>query len=235
MWQTLIGDIRQQQAFLDMLSSSWTADYTASGGRIFCGRGCRGCCSLVVNTTLTEAVAVAGTLTQRQGEAVRSHVARLKGEMGGVGGMKEYLRMHRREMGFCPFLEEDGACGVYGVRPLSCRALLSTRESRWCEVDFAALTSLEKENFVASLDRSAVAFPMHYVASMQEAGQEMEVVASRRMAGAFGFSLYGSLPVLVHLVLDHRLAEACAEGYDAAASVISGAGVDHPFLLHMER
>lgn len=235
MWRELTEEIRQQQAFLDMLAMGWTADYAASGGRIFCGRGCRECCNLVVNTTFAEAVAIAATLSEEQAKAVHVHVAKLRERIGGVVDMRGYLRMHRQDIGLCPLLDAEGACGVYAVRPLSCRALLSTMESRWCGADFVALPPDEKQAFVERLDRSVVAFPMHYVASTQEAAQEMEALAGRRMAARFGFSLYGSLPVLVHLALDHGLAEACAEGYDTATRILARAGLDHHFLAYVER
>ena len=235
MWQELIDGVRQQQAFLDMLTMSWTAEYASEGGQIFCGRGCSGCCNLAVDTTFTEAVAIAGTLSEQEAGAVRRHVARLRERTAGITGLKAYLQLHRREIGFCPLLEEGGACGVYRFRPLSCRALLSTKESRWCATDFSQLAAHEKEAFVASLDRSVVAYPMHYVESTRQAGQEMENLAGRRMIERCGFSIYGNLPVLVSLARDHGLADACAAGYDAAARIIAQAGLDNPLLLNMER
>ncbi len=234
MWTELIDEVRQQQAAMDMLSAAWISDYTAGGGRIHCGRGCRGCCSLAVSTTMTEAVAIAGALSEAQAEAVWQQVERLRKKIGPVQDIKGYLRMHRQEIGFCSLLAEDGACGIYSLRPLSCRALLSTKESRWCGVDFSQVSAEEKRAFVESLDRSVVSFPLHYVASTQEMGQEMESRASRRMADCCGFSLYGSLPVLVHLVLEYGLDRACADGHGAAVKCIEWSGLNNPFLLHLE-
>jgi len=234
-WHELIKEMQQQQAFIDLLARGWATEYAAAGGRIHCARGCRGCCSLAVNCTFTEAVAIAGALTGEQAERVRDHVARLRAGIDGVTELKEYLLRHRRLVGFCPFLAEDGACGIYSLRPLACRALLSTKESRWCSADFSGLSAGEKGAFLASLDRSVVAFPMHYVAAMQEAGEELEAAASRRMAERCGFSLYGSMPVLVHLAEDHGLAAACPAGYDAVARLLEATSLNHPLLLHVGR
>ncbi|BCS53406.1 YkgJ family cysteine cluster protein [Geobacter sp. SVR] len=235
MWDGLIEEIRNQQACLDQLIAAWKSDYTAAGGTIHCGRGCRECCNLAVNATLTEAVAIAGALTEVQAEALQRYVGHLLEAVGRVGDIKGYLRMHRQELGYCPLLDDEGACGIYGVRPLSCRALLSTMPSRWCTVDFSALSAGEKQNFMEGLDRGAVAFPSHYAAFSRDTGQELEARAGRLMSEKFGFSIYGSMPVLVDLVRRHGLAETCGHGYDATIALLSATGADHPFLLQVER
>lgn len=234
MWNDLIQAVRQQQDCLDMLSAAWMTEYSAAGGRIFCGRGCRGCCSLVVNTTSAEAVRIASVLTEQQAEAVRLHVDRLRQTMTVGMKLKEYLGMHRREIGFCPLLGADGACSSYAVRPLSCRSLLSTKESRWCSEDFSLLPAAEKQDFLESLERSAVAFPTHYVASTQEMAREMEERANRLMIEHFGFALYGNMTVLVHLAREHDLTDACSAGKKAVSSLISSLGLDHHFLMNIE-
>lgn len=231
MWHDLIQEVRQQQDCLDMLTAAWKTEYRASGGRIFCGKGCRGCCNLTVNTTCAEAVLIAAGLTDHQGEAVRLHVEKIRPRMRAGMKLKDYLRMHRQEIGFCPLLAEDGACSTYLMRPLSCRSLLSTMESRWCSEDFSTLPTPEKQDFLGSLDRSAVAFPTHYAASIQEMAREMEESSKRSMLQIFGFSLYGNMTVLVHLAREHRLAEACLAGRNEVTSLISSVGLDHPLLL----
>lgn len=233
-WPELMEEVKQQQSCLDMLTAAWLGEYAATGGRIHCNRGCSGCCSLAVSTTLTEAIAIAGTLDDGQRQAVRRHAELLREKVSGVEDLKVYLRMHRREIGSCPLLTSEGACGVYSARPLSCRALLSTKESRWCGVDFSMVTTGEKRAFLENLDRSVVAFPLHYVATTQEMGQGMEAQAGRRLQAEFGFSLYGSLPVLLHLVADHGLDQACGDGHEAAKACVRRAGFDNPFLLSWE-
>jgi Fe-S-cluster containining protein len=232
-WEELTGELEKQQTFMEMLTRSLAGDYRAKGGEIYCARGCSGCCTLVVNCTLTEAVTVAATLDERQFSRIDAYVVRLRELLAGVVELKEYLHLHRRSSGGCPLLEGDGSCGVYGARPLSCRALLATMESRWCGADFAELTQAEKQVFVESLDREAVAFPMHYLAASRDAGTGLEHQASRRMGEVLGFSIYGNMPVLVHLVKHHDLARVALAGRSAVAALLAEKGLDNPLLLQL--
>ncbi|OGU18119.1 MAG: hypothetical protein A2076_09275 [Geobacteraceae bacterium GWC2_53_11] len=230
-WKKLLEELNVKRECLDMMSAAWVADYRSHGGSIFCGRGCRECCSLTVNCTLTEAVALAPTLNDAQAKRVEEYAVQLGELTAPMTDLKEYLRMQRRDMGWCPLLEADGACGVYAQRPLSCRALLSTKESYFCGVDFADLTSQQKQDYALSLDRSVTDFPLHYVASTRETGGEMEARALTLMKQQFGFSLYGNMPVLVYLVRERGLAEAAVAGREAAETVVEQAALAHPFLV----
>jgi len=234
LWEKLTGELEMQQQFMEMLSRSLTTDYRSRGGDIFCARGCSGCCTLVVNCTLTEAILVAAGLDEGRSARVDAYVARLQRLLDGAGDLKSYLRIHRLSSGGCPLLEEDGSCGIYPSRPLSCRALLSTRESRWCSADFASLSPVEKEAFVESLDREAVAFPMHYLAASRDAGAGLENRLFIRMAETFGFPVYGNMPVLVHLVKRYDLARVVAAGRGAMEELLARVGLDNPLLLQLE-
>ncbi len=234
MRQTLNEKVQAQYASFDTFIRAWIEEYAHDGGQIHCGRGCSGCCSLVVNATFPEARFLADSLSGQQGERVAAHVARLRHHLPNCTDLKSFLRLHRKEIGSCPLLDEEGSCGVYDRRPFSCRALLATLDSRWCSIDFSALPSAEKEAFVASLDRGAVAFPMHYAAAPQEVGQELEERRSREMRERFGFSLYGNLPVLLHLERDHDLSGAVANGAEATAQLLARTGLDHPFLVVLD-
>lgn len=229
--EQLLELVGQQQAFLELFVRSWTTDYRFEGGALFCGKGCRNCCSLAVHTGLVEAVAVARHLNEAQASAVEAYAAKLRDLFTGVHELPEYLRRHRQEMGYCPFLNDAGECSVYRVRPLSCRALISTRESSWCGTDFGKVAAAERDAFVAGLDRKVVAFPSHYVAVLQESGKELEEAGAKRMRALLGFALYGNLGVMVHLIRSHRLEEACLEGPTAVAEAISKAGFANPLFL----
>jgi len=227
----LLDLAKQQQTFLEMFVRSWVDDYRLTGGAIFCGKGCRNCCSLAVHTGFAEALAVARRLDQEQAGSVERYALQLRELMQGVTELPEYLRLHRRQMGFCPLLNGAGECGVYASRPLTCRALVSTRESNWCGTDFARLTSAERDAFVEGLDRKVVAFPSHYVAVLQESGKELEGAAAKRMGRELGFALYGNLGVLLHLIRGHALSDACLAGKDEVIRVIAEAGFDHPLIV----
>jgi Fe-S-cluster containining protein len=218
---------------LDQLTAGAVASYRARGGEIHCRRGCSGCCTLAVNATWPEAHHLADGLDEGQADRLTAYVDRLVGALPGIRDPKGYLALHRRELGACPFLARDGACGVYERRPLSCRALLSTRESSWCAMDFSTLSSGEKQAYMASLDRTAVAFPLHYLALTRDAGENLEQQLLRAMHETCGFSLYGSMPVLVHLARRYRLAGAVAAGSAAVRALLRQAGLDHPLLLSL--
>ncbi|HEY4745176.1 MAG TPA: YkgJ family cysteine cluster protein [Desulfuromonadaceae bacterium] len=230
-WTELLEEVALQRQCLDMMNGGWIGEYSARGGVIYCARGCHGCCSLTVNCTLTEAVALAEVLDEAQLAAVHAYAGRLRELAATVGDMKGYLQMQRRDMGMCPLLAHDGACGVYGSRPLTCRSLLSTKERYWCAVDFATIPPDEKAQYIASLDRSVAAFPLHYVASAQETGRELETRQLAHMQELFGFSCYGCMPVLVALVHGHGLAAAATR--EQAERLVSGAGFANPLLVSM--
>ena len=232
-WAPLLEELNTQRDCLNMMSTAWVTDYRSRGGNIFCGKGCQACCTLTVNCTLTEAVALAQILTDEQAHAVAAYAVRL-GEMVTPGmELKEYLRMQRRVMGPCPLLGDGGACTAYAARPLACRALLSTKESFYCGVDFADLTSDEKQTYIESLDRSVTEFPLHYVAFSRDTGREFETRALTLMRQRFGFSVYGALPVLLHLVRSYSFADVVSADQESAESVAVQAGMYHPFLVEL--
>lgn len=228
-WTKLLEELALQRQCLDMMNAGWIGEFSSRGGIIHCTRGCHNCCSLAVNCTLTEAIALAEVLNDDQLAAVNAYAGRLRELAGTAGDLKEYLRMQRQEMGMCPLLDDRGSCGVYAARPLSCRSLLSTRESYWCGVEFTAIPAAEKEQYIASLDRSVTAFPLHYAASPQETGRDFESRQLAHMQEQFGFSCYGCMPVLVSLVHKHALAG--AESKAQAESLASAAGFSTPLLV----
>lgn len=230
----LLDMVREQQAFLEMFVRSWSNDYRSTGGAVFCGKGCRNCCSLAVHTGFVEALTVARQLNETQEKAVDAYALKLRDLVKGVTELPGYLRLHRKEMGFCPLLNDAGECSVYPVRPLTCRSLISTRESVWCGADFTTFAPAERDAFITALDRKVVAFPSQYVAVLQESGRELEDATAKRMRRTLGFSLYGNLGVLVHLIRNHGLAESCLNGPAEVADVIAAAGFGNPLLLTIE-
>jgi Fe-S-cluster containining protein len=232
--QGLESEAGRDASAVDAAIAGWTAAYSTAGGKIFCGKGCSGCCSLAVNCTLPEALRVAELLTEGQKRSVLEHGEKIVERLPDVRDLKEYLRMHRDELGRCPLLESDGSCGVYAVRPLSCRSLISTKESRWCSTDFAALDAAEKRTFVESLDTSAVAFPTHYAAFPQQAALAREEAAERLMKETFGFSLSGNLRYLLFVEVAHGIGRTVSRGFDATATFLFSKGLLLPFVLDLK-
>ncbi|BCR04714.1 zinc/iron-chelating domain-containing protein [Desulfuromonas versatilis] len=233
-WAGLKADLGRQHGQFDQSCREWLGRYSDAGGRIWCARGCRGCCNLAVNATFSEALLAAEVLTAAQDASLGEHVERLRQMLPEAGDLKSYLRLHRRKVGFCPFLTEDGACGIYASRPFSCRSLLSTRNSDWCAVDFGDLHPLEKQAFLSGLDREVVAYPTHYVAATQGLGAQMEAEATRRMLETFGVALTGNFAVLVYLEKKHGLSRVVADGAGRVEELLAEAGMEHPFLVSLK-
>lgn len=231
----LLAAVRERHEQFDRQVSAWLGGYACLGGKIHCGRGCRNCCSLAVNTTFPEAAGIAGVLTGEQAERLAAHVALMRAHLAEAADMVSWLRLHRRKIGSCPFLDGEGACGVYAVRPVSCRALLATRESRWCGLDFAIATPEEKREFLDGLDRAVVAYPLHYVAATREWGEAAENAISRQMCDRYGFSISGSLPYLAWLEREHRLSAILPEGLSAVRKHLVNKGLHHPLLITLDR
>jgi hypothetical protein len=143
--------------------------------RVYCQKGCANCCSLVVNCSFPEAAAIAHRLTTEQQKLVADKALLIQSLATSNHSLIDFLRHYRNIIGSCIFLApQDQGCRIYSERPLSCRALLSTRPSAWCGIDFATLHPLEKEAFLSSLDRDIVNFPTHYLAAPQELAAELE-------------------------------------------------------------
>lgn len=233
MWPSLKAEVRQQHTLFDEKAGASVAGFTAGGGRLYCGRGCRNCCNLAVRCTFTEALLVAEALSDGHAAALGEYVARLRRHLAEAADLKSYLRLHRRTIGTCPLLAADGACGVYAARPFACRSLLSTRPADWCAVDLAELHPLEKQAYLSSLDPAVVAWPTHYLAASRELAREMEEAAARRLHDTLGFTLSGNLPFLVWLEQEHRLSAAAAEGRAATLALLEKEGLNLPFLLNL--
>jgi Fe-S-cluster containining protein len=234
MWRELTDEVRTLEGSLDAEIAVEAGSYTAAGGRIHCVKGCSGCCTLVVNCSFTEALRVAAALPPEAGPALRGFAERLAEIAEEARDLKGYLGLYRQRMGGCPFLDGEGSCSVYTERPISCRALLSTREPHWCSADFSKLSAEEKRTFVESLDRSAVSFPLHYLRSPQNLGRELETQAAERLLATCGVSLYGSLPYLVHLELEVGLSAILRQGGLLAVNYLEQQGLLLPFAVSVE-
>jgi Fe-S-cluster containining protein len=227
----LAQKVRDARHRLDRENDHCLAAQAGRGGRIWCGRSCSDCCTLAVFTTFPEARQIAAEITPELAVAVRSQVDRIRTFLPQASDFKSFLRLHRRPGGTCPFLGGDGACNIYPLRPLACRALLSTRNNAWCAVDFSELHSGEKQAYLSSLDPAVVAVPTHYLAAPQQLARELEEQILSAMGFRYGFSLSGLLPVLVHLILEFGLNDALGAGYGSTLARLRESGLAHPFLV----
>ncbi len=86
--------------------------------QIACARGCFHCCTTYVSTSLPEVFRLARGVYGNGATSLRVYAAAAKSKAM-PQGQREIDRVH------CPILV-DGACSEYDVRPLVCRAVLST-------------------------------------------------------------------------------------------------------------
>jgi hypothetical protein len=232
MWQILLQQTIQQRGLLDRQIEAWQNGYRQTGGTVPCRRGCSTCCTLAVNCSFPEALAIAANLAAPLREAVANHALMLLETASASSDLKEYLQ-RKRKLEPCPFLDRSGACSIHPSRPLACRALISTKESRWCGTDFSALSTDEKQSFMAGLDRRVVDFPLHYAAFPRAMGEEKEQFLLSLIAEQFGFAISGALPYLVWLEQKHALSTLMGDGYLSTRSWLEQQHLLHPSILDL--
>ena len=92
--------------------------------RIACGPGCGSCCVVNVSTLLPEGIAIRRYLTRFSAAEQQQLAARLEELWETVRGLDDEERLVVRRK--CAFLNAQGRCQIYPVRPLLCRSITST-------------------------------------------------------------------------------------------------------------
>ena len=96
---------------------------------IACQAGCGSCCMLNVAVLFPEVVAIVDyVLESWPPERQRALIRRVDQLSRQVAGLDDEARLSLRE--HCAFLDEQGACAIYPVRPLICRSVTSTDAER---------------------------------------------------------------------------------------------------------
>lgn len=105
---------------------------------IRCGKGCSHCCSGPVEIWPQEAVLLAAHLREA---AIRIDAAKLERQSRhGVDNWREQPAADQS----CVFLQHDGACGVYAVRPNACRKLQVTSDPQHCDISRGEYERIER-------------------------------------------------------------------------------------------
>jgi Fe-S-cluster containining protein len=232
-WESLKEAAKNEATALDGMIAAWLGERAATGRRIFCAAGCSNCCTLFVHSTLIEALIVAEGLDAPQAYKLQEYVLRQRECLAGASDFLTVLRQQRTAIGPCPFLDNAGSCSIYAQRPLACRALLSTKPAAWCSVDFSTLDPLEKRLYLESLERPVVAFPVHYVASTQNAAKEAENRLQMQMEAQLGSSVSGNFPLLVYLAYTTNLAAQVEDSTVNWLQLLQSNTFFHPLLLQI--
>jgi hypothetical protein len=86
-----------------------------------CRRGCTSCCTVVGNV---DVVTLEGLIIRERIEGMSPDIrAGIEKRL-----TENKMRYEQRLQSDCAFLDPDGACMIYDVRPFSCRQLYSVRE-----------------------------------------------------------------------------------------------------------
>jgi Fe-S-cluster containining protein len=92
--------------------------------QIACGPGCGSCCVVNVSTLLSEGMAISRYLQRFSLKEQLQLAERLEALWQRVRGLDDAERLAVKSQ--CAFLNEQGSCMVYPVRPLLCRSVTST-------------------------------------------------------------------------------------------------------------
>ncbi|WP_303720229.1 YkgJ family cysteine cluster protein [Malonomonas rubra] len=119
--QTSFDPVQVQLRFWAEDAEKLLKQHPGDRSQIACGPGCCSCCVINVAILLPEGFAIVRYLKQQE----REHVAeRLEDLWRQVRGLDDDERLFVQRS--CAFLDEDGNCSVYPVRPLLCRSVTST-------------------------------------------------------------------------------------------------------------
>lgn len=233
-WQGLLIQVELSCQALDDKFVIFGQRCEEQGVALYCDKGCSNCCTLAVHCSFPEAVALVGCLSRQQKQQILETLTLLESLSREAENLKQFLKLYREKCGACPLLDAEGSCSVYEQRPLSCRALLSTRPAGWCAVDFSTLHPLEKQAFISSLDPKVVAFPGHYLAASQQEGAALQASICSTMLDKYGFFLTGNLLWLMGMELKYQLSAALDADSRQIRDWLGEQQQLYPFLLELE-
>jgi Fe-S-cluster containining protein len=106
------------------LALAFTQAETQAGRPYACRAGCSACCHQLVLCTAAEAVLIADHLRSALSPPeVEAMARKLEVQSNAAAGLGCFEYSRRRIP--CGFLDSTGACSIYRVRPMACRALKS--------------------------------------------------------------------------------------------------------------
>ncbi|MFO7766205.1 MAG: YkgJ family cysteine cluster protein [Pelovirga sp.] len=208
-------------------------EYQDTGNTVYCRKSCGHCCSLAVNCSYPEAVVLAGSLTARQQDLVLAQVPLLAQLCRAAPDMKAFLQSYRHQAGSCPLIDSEDCCSCYSERPLSCRALLSTRPEAWCGIDFTTLHPLEKQAFLSSLNPDIVAYPSHYLARPLELAATLEKALDEKFSAPAGVKISGNMVWLLGLELNSQVSKRLQQQEEGIIDWLLQQQERYPYLIQV--
>jgi hypothetical protein len=147
---------------------------------VACKRGCSYCCSAVVAVTAPEVLRIARWLRRNAASVPRLAPGAVLARCDERAGLSLSDLMQQRPN--CPLLI-DGACGVYTVRPINCRQLLSSSMEA-CRADFEGIAT--NVPFVAEAQQKGAHIRALLLGAMDAAGRD---ASSYELAQALSIAL----------------------------------------------
>jgi len=163
--------LQAQREYHDAYGQFLSHNVAANSIHVSCGRGCSRCCHhFVTSAHALEVLSVYENIRHRDDlEALISQCGR---RVEDYDAWREFcgityperspserddlaLEHYYDERNPCPFLEGDGACGVYLDRPMTCRMYLASSPHEFCEADL--ITDDQADIFTIPADESIAA------------------------------------------------------------------------------
>ncbi|AWN23037.1 zinc/iron-chelating domain-containing protein [Deinococcus irradiatisoli] len=230
----VLSTVKAAYARYEQRAGQFLREYTASGGQVYCGAGCFGCCNMPIRLSLAEAALIASVLTPEEAHKVDKHARKVVHNARTAPSEDEYVHRHRLKVGYCPLLGADGACTRYDVRPTRCRDTFSAFPAVYCqEGTWESMTKAERRDYQREVRRTpGTDGETHFIAPLEELSEPVWNACSRAMRQAWGLEAWGDFWVLTTLAARSGFMAAVERGDKGAAlREARQAGLEHPALL----
>lgn len=218
------------RAAADTVDRAYAA-IAAQGGRPACRKGCRWCCVQTVAMSAFEAAPliehVRRTWTDEQRATLLERTRRVLAALSTHATDADRIRQRIP----CVFLQDDGACGIYDVRPLACRVFNSQ--------DLAACLRVFEQGdlsqpppgysvsaalgYPAAVEPARLMFMRAAIGILERAGLAQVDSANQRVGLADG--AHARILALFNLQLEKVLVELLDErGEERLEAILAGAG-----------